>query len=556
MLGANGESTSYRYDASGNLINTEDANANPWQNRYDHLNRLTTAYDPMLNDVQFGYDKRGNLTQVADQRGLVTHYQYNELDQVTRITSPDTGTQTLSYDKAGNLSSSTDANGQTVNYRYDALNRLTQVQYANHSQYNIQYQYDQHQLDTAANDSDYNAGIGRLTQMDDASGTTRLRYDGQGNIHTRIEQRNGGLTLTTGFDYDEAGNLTVIHYPDGSTLTYQRNHLAQINAITYSYDNNGTTETITLADNIRYQGFGQLTALTYGNGLQLNRQYDLNGRLSEYSHGNLQETFLRYDAVSNITQQSHSGIQAPESREYEYDAVNRLITELTTDGSRGFEYDAVGNRLLKTVAEGEQAPQTDDYSYGVDSNRLQAVGAENYQYDANGNLLARGSESWTYNARNRMATYSENGVQQAAYTYNAQGERVKKTLVDGTVVHFQYNGMGQLMAEYRYQNGLQTESKQYVWLGMMPVAVVVADDSNSKSVYYLHSDHLATARMATDQSQNVVWQWDSSAFGEELPVENGLSLNLRFPGQYYDVESGLNYNYFRDYDAELGRYVL
>ena len=572
MLGANGESTRYQYDASGNLTHTEDANANPWQNQYDHLNRLTTAYDPTLNEVQFGYDKRGNLTQVTDQRGLVTEYRYdvqgctsaagagcegaaNALDQVTQITSPDTGTQTLSYDKAGNLNSSTDANGQTVNYSYDALNRLTRVQYANHSQYNIQYDYDQHQLDNQAAPASYNAGIGRLTGIVDASGSTALRYDDQGNIHTRIEQRNGGPQLTTGFDYDEAGNLTAIEYPDGSTLTYQRNHLAQINAITYRYDNNGTTETITLADNIQYQGFGQLTALTYGNGLQLNRHYDLNGRLSEYSHGNLQQTLLRYDAVSNITSLEHSGTAAPQSRDYEYDAVNRLVTELMTDGSRGFEYDEVGNRLLKTATEGEQTLETDNYNYADTSNRLQAVDTDNYQYDANGNLLARGSESWTYNARNRMATYSEGGMQQAAYTYNAQGERVKKTLADGATVHYQYNGVGQLMAEYRYQNGSQTESKQYVWLGMMPVAVVVADNSNNKSVYYLHSDHLATARLATDEQQGVVWQWESSAFGEDLPVENGLTLNLRFPGQYYDQESGLNYNYFRDYDARLGRYV-
>lgn len=34
-----------------------------------------------------------------------------------------------------------------------------------------------------------------------------------------------------------------------------------------------------------------------------------------------------------------------------------------------------------------------------------------------------------------------------------------------------------------------------------------------------------------------------------------LTLNLRFPGQYYDQESGLNYNYFRDYDPAMGRYV-
>ena len=72
--------------------------------------------------------------------------------------------------------------------------------------------------------------------------------------------------------------------------------------------------------------------------------------------------------------------------------------------------------------------------------------------------------------------------------------------------------------------------------------------------FYLHSDHLNTPRMATNQTQQNVWQWQSDAFG--VGQANGsLVMNLRFPGQYFDQESGLHYNYFRDYDPETGRYV-
>ena len=61
--------------------------------------------------------------------------------------------------------------------------------------------------------------------------------------------------------------------------------------------------------------------------------------------------------------------------------------------------------------------------------------------------------------------------------------------------------------------------------------------------------------------QTVVWRWDSTPFGDSVPNEDpdgdqqGFTLNLRFPGQYFDEESGLNYNYFRDYDSWTGRYV-
>ncbi|MCP3670481.1 MAG: hypothetical protein GY814_08600, partial [Gammaproteobacteria bacterium] len=73
---------------------------------------------------------------------------------------------------------------------------------------------------------------------------------------------------------------------------------------------------------------------------------------------------------------------------------------------------------------------------------------------------------------------------------------------------------------------------------------------------YLHTDHLATPRKATNEAGQVVWQWDSEAFGNALPVSaDGTEVDLRFPGQQYDGESGLYYNYFRYYDPSTGRYI-
>ena len=78
---------------------------------------------------------------------------------------------------------------------------------------------------------------------------------------------------------------------------------------------------------------------------------------------------------------------------------------------------------------------------------------------------------------------------------------------------------------------------------------------------YLHVDHLNTPRVATDQNQTTVWAWSSDAFGvgraNKDPDGDGIKHNvrLRFPGQYADGETGLYYNYFRDYDRTTGRYV-
>jgi RHS repeat-associated protein len=62
----------------------------------------------------------------------------------------------------------------------------------------------------------------------------------------------------------------------------------------------------------------------------------------------------------------------------------------------------------------------------------------------------------------------------------------------------------------------------------------------------------------TDGAGTLLWQWPyaSNPFGETPPSStSGYALNLRFPGQYYDVESGLNYNLNRDYEPATGRYL-
>jgi RHS repeat-associated protein len=78
---------------------------------------------------------------------------------------------------------------------------------------------------------------------------------------------------------------------------------------------------------------------------------------------------------------------------------------------------------------------------------------------------------------------------------------------------------------------------------------------------YVHADHLGTPRAITDPAtNNKVWEWrNDDAFGRNQPNENPngqgtFTFNLRFPGQYADVESGTFYNYFRDYDPTIGRY--
>ena len=104
------------------------------------------------------------------------------------------------------------------------------------------------------------------------------------------------------------------------------------------------------------------------------------------------------------------------------------------------------------------------------------------------------------------------------------------------------------------------------------------DRDGHEKIAYLHTDHLNTPRFATDSRGRIVWRWTSDAFGDTFPARNfnfkeeihenfeaeihetdllahGVTINLRFPGQYFDQETGFHYNWHRYYNPEIGRYV-
>ena len=117
------------------------------------------------------------------------------------------------------------------------------------------------------------------------------------------------------------------------------------------------------------------------------------------------------------------------------------------------------------------------------------------------------------------------------------------------ISHFVYDEGGKLLGEYdRSGNPIQ----EFVYLGDLPVAVIAGVGAASE-VLNVWPDHLGTPRMLTDQAGRSRWRWDSLPFGESGAWEDpsgvgAVRFNLRFPGQYFERETGLHYNYFRDYD--------
>ena len=157
---------------------------------------------------------------------------------------------------------------------------------------------------------------------------------------------------------------------------------------------------------------------------------------------------------------------------------------------------------------------------------------------------------YTYDDANRLASVTGSSGTYT-YQYDPFGERVSKD-VGGIRTLFVYDQAGHLLGEYAQGGALIEET---IWLGNRPIGIITPN-----GLYYVQADQTDTPRAITDANQKVVWEWPSDPFGNDTPNQNPSGLgtftyNLRFPGQYFDSETGHNYNYFRDYDPTIGRYI-
>ena len=183
-------------------------------------------------------------------------------------------------------------------------------------------------------------------------------------------------------------------------------------------------------------------------------------------------------------------------------------------------------------------------------NRLLTQDGTTVLYDASGNPTDVGSIEYDYDERGRLVLVEDTTVL-ATLEYNTLGQRVQKTSA-GNTTDYVYDLNGLLIGEY--DDGVMI--REYVYFHGLPVAQI-----DPGHTIYLHPDHLGSPRTGTDNTGTVVWTWAGEAFGSALADEdpdNDLTdtvVNLRFPGQYFDDETGMHYNYFRDYDPAIGRYV-
>lgn len=589
--------TNLRYNKNNQSDERIDAKNQTATQEYDALQRLVKSINNAQGETLTQYDRHDNITQVIAPNGATTTYEYNAFGDVTQMSSSDTGVTQYTYDSAGNVASMTNAHQETASYSYDALNRVTAVNYNTGNESDAEFSYD-----------NCTYGEGRLCEATQDGTTIRYNYDQLGRIteQTQSDSTNN-VSLQAQYTYNRLNQVSTLTYPSGLSVNRSYDALGKLLRIQNA---NGQT-----LFNQAWEG-ARVKQQTLANNWRESRSYDNQSRLARrnYVYASAGNTNYSYDPVSNITaiNERLNSQESSATSTYTYDALNRINRE-TGIASNQFTYDENGNRLSKNsnsytyTADSNRLIGADGKTITLDvlGNTVQDTNHLNYarrfEYTPANRLKRIESDLGEPAGEPECITYfffwcteyaeAEAAEQSTAdYRYNALGQRVQKvvneprtitettseevcvqyffifcteyeTQTTSTVTieqvqetrYFAYNQAGQLMGEYDESGNAIHE---IVWAGNQPVALI-----KQGQTYAIHADYLNTPRALGDSNGNIVWRLQGDAFGEtqanEDPDGNGqtITFNLRFPGQYYDSESRLHYNYFRYYDPTKGRYI-
>ncbi|WP_438314739.1 putative T7SS-secreted protein [Streptomyces sp. HUAS TT3] len=529
-----GTEESWTYDGEGNCLTHTDPIGGTTVSEYGDFDLLTARTGPDGTRHTFDHDTQLRLTGVTNPQGLTWTYTYDPAGRLASETDFDARTLTYAYDAAGRLTSSTNTAGETTTYEHNTLGQAVRKDRAGLV---TTYEYD---------------AFDALAKASSPDATVTWLRDGTGRL---LSETVNGRTLTYG--YDTLGRRTSRTTPTGAESRW-------------TYDAAGRPASLTTAGRtvtFERDAAGQELTRTVGEPLSLTHEYDVMGRRTAQSvigrgGRTLQRRGYSYRADGYLTgiDDSLTGL-----RTFTLDAAARVTAVDAASWSERYAYDEAGNQTRAswpTDHPGSEAQGERTYA----GTRITRAGSIRYEHDALGRVTLR--------QKTRLSRKPDTW----RYEWSPESQLVGVVTPDGTRWRYRYDPLGRRTAKQRLSDtGEVAEETLFTWdgttlceettghvtltwthQGLHPVTQTEHIDQSEidDRFFAIVTDLVGTPTHLLAEDGTTAWHTRSTLWGTTTWNRDATAYTpLRFPGQYYDPESGLHHNYFRTYDPETARYL-
>lgn len=582
-----GATTRYERDAFGRPVTITDALGSITRFEWTVEGKVSRRIDADGSEQSWVYDGEGNCLSHTDALGGVSTFEYTDFDllvaragpdgaryefdhdtnlQLIRVANPQGLTWDYEYDAAGRLISETDFDGRTLSYTHDEASRLTSR--TNGLGQTVRFEHDE---------------VGRVIRKDAEGAITTFEYDIFDELAAatspdatlvRLRDRFGRLRSETvngrklQFDYDVLGRRTGRATPTGAVSTWAYDAAGNRTELTTS----GRTLTF------EHDAVGRELARCFGEGVTLRHGFDAMGRVTDQhviSQGrDLQRRAYTYRADGHLVgvEDELSGVST-----FDLDAAGRVTAVHAANWTERYAYDAAGNQTEASWPAshpGQEASGARTYT-GTQINR---AGRVRYEHDAQGRIVLR--------QKTRLSRKPDRWF----YEWDAEDRLTCVTTPDGAVWRYRYDPLGRRITKQRLADDGQTilENVSFTWVGatlceqttesetlpnpvaltwdynrLQPIAQterILAADAPQQSIderfFSIVTDLVGTPSELIDESGALAWQTRSTLWGTTTWATTSTAYTpLRFPGQYFDPETGLHYNFHRHYEPGTARYL-
>lgn len=582
-----GATTRYERDAFGRPFTITDALGSTTRFEWTLEGKVARRIDADGTEQSWVYDGEGNCLSHTDAVGGVSTFEYTDFDllvartgpdrvryefshdtnlQLTRVTNPQGLTWDYEYDPAGRLISETDFDNRTLAYAYDDANRLTAR--TNGLDQSVRYEHNE---------------LGQVLRKDAEGAVTTFEYDifdelavttGPDATLVWLRDRFGRLKSETvngrklAFDHDAVGRRIGRTTPSGVVSTWTYDAAGRRTELTTS----GRTLTF------EHDAVGRELARHIGGTVTLKHAFDAMGRLTDQhvmgEGRDLQRRAYVYRADGNLV-----GIddQLSGGRSFDLDAAGRVTAVHAANWTERYAYDAAGNQTEASWPAshpGQEATGARAYR----GTQIKQAGNVRYEHDAQGRIVLRQKkrlshkpDTWRYewDAEDRLASVTTPDGAVWRYLYDALGRRIAKQRLGSSsqtiLEQILFTWDGTTLCEQITEGGALPNPVTLTWDhdGLRPLAqterILAANapqDAIDERFFAIVTDLVGTPSELIDESGALAWYTRSTLWGTTTWATTSTAYTpLRFPGQYFDLETGLHYNYFRHYDPETARYL-